>query len=175
MVDLAQLGLSAAGGGLFGVAGTVLGRVVGLFEMRERRRDQALAFEHETRRWAQEQEMQRLQNAARRDETESELALAQAAGAWSALGASYAAEAAIGPSYRWVEAVRGLVRPVLTVGLWCAVVSIFFRTASDQARWLAEAERAETVAYLIDSVVFAATAATLWWFGDRPQRSRPAR
>lgn len=172
MVDLAELGLSAAGGGLFGVAGTLAGRVVGLFEMRERRRDQALAFEHEAKRWKQEHDMQILQMQAQREETESELALANATGSWSALGASYAADT-VGDTYRWVHAVRALVRPGLTLGLWCVVVLLFYRTASMQAAWFAAADRAETMTYLIDSVVFAASAATLWWFGDRPVRRAP--
>lgn len=172
-MEIVDLGLSAAGGGLFGVAGALAGRIIGLFEIKERRRDQALANEHEERRWKQEHEMQLLQLQSRREETESELALAESAGSWSALGASYAAEAAIGATYQWVEAVRALVRPGLTLGLWCAVLAIFFHTASEQARWLAATDRASALAYLIDSVVFAATAATLWWFGDRPPR-RPA-
>lgn len=168
MVDIADLGISAASGGLFGVAGTIAGRVVGLFEMRERRRDQALAFEHETRRWKQEHDMHLLHMQGRREETQSELALANVTGSWSALGASYTAEAGVGDSYKWVQAVRALVRPGLTLGLWCVVVLIFFQTTGAQAVWLASADRAEVLAYLIDSVVFAATAATLWWFGDRP-------
>jgi hypothetical protein len=68
------------------------------------------------------------------------------------------AEAAIGASYLWVDAVRGLTRPVLTVLLWLIAGVIF--TASD----------AEGRSAITETATFAATAATLWWFGDRGSR-----
>lgn len=169
MVDVAGMGLSAAGGGLFGLLGTVAGRVIGLFERREARADRALEMNHELKRWNHEEALQRLQMEADRQETEDELAIAATAGSYAGLSASLHAEAAL-DAPRWVNAVRALVRPVLTPLLWIAVFVVFYRTASNEARWIAEADRAELIAYLVNSVVFAATAATLWWFGDRPQK-----
>lgn len=171
MVDLAGMGLSAAGGGLFGLLGTVAGRVIGLFERREARADRALEMSHELKRWNHEEKLQRLQMEADRQETEDELAIAATAGSYAGLTASLRADAAL-DAPRWVNAVRALVRPVLTPLLWVAVFIVFYRTASNEARWIAEAERAELIVYLVNSVVFAATAATLWWFGDRPLRPR---
>ena len=117
----------------------------------------------------------RQQMRARRMETESELALTAAAGSYGGLEASLAAAASL-DAPAWVDAVRGLVRPVLTPLLWLAVLAVFFQIGGDQARWISQAERAELIAYLVNSLVFAATAATLWWFGDRPPRAaRPGK
>lgn len=155
MEDIAGLAASAAGGGLFGLIGTALGRVTGYFEVRQRQA-------HERARWAHETALLDLQHKARAAETEAEAALAETAGSWAGLAASMEAEAAIGESYRWVNAVRGLTRPLLTFALWLIAGGI----------WLG-ADAAGRSA-ITETAAFAATAATLWWFGDRgPSRERP--
>ena len=148
MADLIGLAASAAGGGVFGLLGTALGRTAAFFE---RRQEQA----HERARWGHETALLELQMRADAQETEAELALADARGSWEGLSASMAAEAAIASSYRWVDAVRGLTRPVLTLLLW--VISAAILVQADLAG------RAE----ITETATFAATAATLWWFGDR--------
>jgi len=62
-----------------------------------------------------------------------------------------------------VDAARALVRPLLTLGLSVVLAAAFFSMApSDTAR-----------GYVIDSLVFAAVTAIVWWFGDRaPSRKR---
>lgn len=151
MDDMIGLTASAAGGGVFGLIGTALGRVAGFFERRQ-------AHAQERARWAHEVQLTELQMRARAEETEAELALADAAGRWDGLKASMAAEAAIGASYPWVNAVRGLTRPALTLLLWLIAGSIYLGT--DAAGRLA----------IVETATFAATAATLWWFGDRGPR-----
>ncbi|MCA8899629.1 MAG: hypothetical protein KDA53_00090 [Hyphomonas sp.] len=151
MADIAGLAASAAGGGLFGLAGTVIGRAAGFFEQRS-------AQAHERARWTHEGELLKLQMQARAAESESELRLAEASGAWAGLAASLAAEAAIGESYKWVNAVRALTRPVLTVLLW-AITGAVFAGADAAGRQ-----------GIVETATFAATAATLWWFGDRGAR-----
>lgn len=157
MADIAGLAASAAGGGIFGLVGTALGRVAGYFEQRQ-------AFKQETARWAHEVELVGLQQAAARQESEAELALANTAGSWQGLSASMQAEAAIGSSYRWVDAVRGVTRPTLTLLLWLISVGIWFGAdPGDRAA-------------IVETATFAATAATLWWFGDRaPSQKQFAR
>lgn len=153
MDDVIGLAASAASGGLFGLVGTALGRVANFFE---RRQDQA----HERARWGHEGELLKLQMQASREETEAELALAETAGSWEGLRASMMAEAAIGESYRWVNAVRGLTRPALTFCLWAISTAIWFQ---------ADAAGRDAIT---ETATFAATAATLWWFGDRGARGR---
>ncbi|MEQ8556689.1 MAG: hypothetical protein RIB03_00095 [Henriciella sp.] len=151
MEEVAGLAASAAGGGIFGLVGTALGRVAGFFERRQ-------TNAHERERWAHETRLIELQQAARAEETEAELALAETAGSWAGLRASMEAEAAIGESYPFVNAVRGLTRPVLTVLLWGIAGGI----------WLGADAGARTS--ITETATFAATAATLWWFGDRSPR-----
>ena len=151
MADIAGLAASAAGGGLFGLIGTVIGRVAGVVEARQ-------AQAHERARWTHESELLKLQMQAKAAESESELRLAESSGAWAGLSASLAAEAAIGESYKWVNAVRALTRPALTVLLWGITGAVF-----------AGADAAGRQG-IVETATFAATAATLWWFGDRGPR-----
>ena len=148
MADLAGIAASAAGGGIFGVFGTALGRVATYFEQRQ-------SIAHEERRWVHEARLLGLQRQAAREETEAEHALAETEGRWAGLEASLAAEAAIAASYKWVDAVRALTRPLLTLLLWgITTASWFTAELSDRAS-------------STETATFAATAATLWWFGDR--------
>ncbi len=151
MADIIGLAASAAGGGVFGLLGTVIGRIAGLIERRqENTQEQA--------RWKHEAALVELQMKARASELAGQEDLAQTAGAWQGLASSMAAEAAIGDSYRWVNAVRALTRPLLTLLLWIITGLVYLGAAAD-AR-----------AGIIETTTFAATAATLWWFGDRGQR-----
>jgi len=128
MADLIGLTASAAGGGVFGLLGTALGRVSGYFERRQH-------HAHERARWGHESELLKLQMQAK----------------------------AIGASYPWVNAVRGLTRPALTVLLWIIAVSIYLSAGASER------------AAITETATFAATAATLWWFGDRGPRREPRR
>lgn len=148
MADIAGLAASAAGGGLFGLIGTALGRVAGFFEQRQK-------LAHETARWEHEVQLLELQQAAARAETEAEIALTDLEGSWRGLDASMRAEAAIRSSYKWVDAVRGITRPALTLLLWLIAAGIWLGASGGERQAITE------------TATFAATAATLWWFGDR--------
>ncbi|GLQ20340.1 hypothetical protein ACFFUB_02650 [Algimonas porphyrae] len=152
MAQLAGLTMDAAAGGLFGLIGTALGRVTGIFERRQ-------AFAQEQARWQHELKLHELTMQARGQETEAELALIAQSGSWSGLEASIMADAAIGEASRWVINTLRLVRPTLTMLLWLITGWIFARTQDGS---------------IVEAAVFAATAATLWWFGDRAPRGRSA-
>lgn len=145
MAELFGLGLDAAAGGVFGIIGTALGRVAGYFERRQ-------SFKHEVQRWSHEYKLHELQMAANQQEAELELAIAAQQGSWQGLEASIKAEAAIGEASKWVINLLRLVRPALTLLLWCITAWIFVATQQES---------------IVEAAVFAATAATLWWFGDR--------
>ena len=148
MAELIGLAASAAGGGVFGLLGTVIGRAAGYFEQRQ---SQA----HERARWQHEAHLAGLELQARREESEAAERLAETSGRWQGLAASIQAEAAIGESYAWVNAVRALTRPILTLLLWLITWLVFLASP--------ETEQAK----IVETATFAATAATLWWFGDR--------
>jgi len=119
MADLIGIAASAAGGGVFGVFGTALGRLAGFFEHRQ-------SMQHEERRWKHEVELLQMQQHAAVAETEAELALEHAQGRWAGLQASLQAEAEIRASYQWVDAVRAITRPLLTLLLWGITTLIWF-------------------------------------------------
>ena len=75
MADIAGLAASAAGGGIFGLIGSVIGRAAGLVE---RRQEQV----QERARWAHESRLMDLQMQAKRQASEDELRLADVAGGW---------------------------------------------------------------------------------------------
>ena len=99
-----------------------------------------------------------LHQLAKAQETEAEITLTAQKGSWAGLEASMMADVALGEASRWVINILRLVRPSLTLLLWIITAAIFFVT-QDSA--------------VIEAAVFAATAATLWWFGDRAPRMNP--
>ncbi|RKQ71327.1 hypothetical protein DES40_0640 [Litorimonas taeanensis] len=151
MASILNLGIDAAAGGLFGIVGTALGRVAGYFERRQ-------LHEQEQARWGHEYRLHELNMQARHQETELELALTAQAGSWNGLEASLKAEASLGKASLWVINILRLVRPAITLILWGVTATIFMVT-QDKA--------------IVDASVFAATAATLWWFGDRAPKPVP--
>ncbi len=154
--DWFGLAASAAGGGVFGVIGTALGRVAGYFEQR-----QSNAFEE--KRWTHELSLKRMAMELSQQEADTELSLAEQKGRWAGLSSSLSADAAIPDSYPFVNAVRALTRPTLTLLLWVITTLVFFNVEADLR------------ARITETAVFAATAATLWWFGDRTQLSARSR
>jgi hypothetical protein len=152
MADVMALGFEAAAGGLFGIFGTALGRVAGFFERRQ-------THSQEQARWGHEYKLHELNMQARSQETEMELALVAQSGSWAGLEASIKADAAIGKASQWVVNVLRLVRPALTLLLWGITAGIFLRTQNEA---------------IAEAAVFAATAATLWWFGDRAPKPAKA-
>ena len=136
---------SAATGGLFGIVGVALGRVAGYFERKQ-------TFQQEEKRWSHDVEMQKLGMDADAQKAKIALEMAAQKGSWDGLKASIQADANIGAASLWVINILRLVRPVLTLMLWLITAWIFSKTQD---------------ASIANSAVFAATASTLWWFGDR--------
>lgn len=149
MADILGLGLDAAAGGVFGLVGTMLGRAAGFFERKQ-------THSQEVRRWSHELALHEIQMKARQQETEMQMAIEAQQGSWSGLEASINADIAIGKGSPWVVNTLRLVRPALTLILWIITAYIFAVTQQDA---------------IIEAAVFAATAATLWWFGDRAPRT----
>ncbi len=148
MAEIVGLGLDAAAGGIFGIIGSALGRIAGYFE-----RKQSMA--HEEKRWGHELQLHELQMKAHKQETEMEYAIEAQKGSWRGLEASLMADASTGKASQWVVNILRLVRPGLTMLLWVITAWIFSITNDTS---------------VVNSAVFAATAATLWWFGDRAPR-----
>ena len=144
------VGASALSGGLFGLLGNVASKVIGLYEAKQ-------VFAQKKEEWTHEERLLDMQVKAKAAETEQELAVTASSGSWSGLGESLKAETAIGATYPWVNAVRALVRPALTLGLGTFLCAAFFAMAPG------DADRAGVA----DSLLFAAVTSIVWWFGDR--------
>ncbi len=153
-MDFSSLVGSAFGGGLFGLLGNIAGKVVGIFESRQ-------AFAQKKEEWTHEERLLDLQMKAKAAENEQALSLAAASGSWSGLVESLKSEAGIGASFTWVNAVRALVRPALTLGLGAFLCAAFFASPPG------DAARNE----MSNSLIFAAVTALTWWFGDRSPKN----
>jgi hypothetical protein len=152
MANLLSFGADAIAGGAFGIIGTALGRAAAYFERKQ-------TFAQEQKQWGHELKLNELQMRARMQETEMELAVTAQKGSWDGLKASLDADANIGVATQWVINILRLVRPALTLLLWLITAWIFARTQDGE---------------IANAAVFAATAATLWWFGDRaPKPKQP--
>lgn len=160
-MDITEIGASALSGGLLGTLGTALGRISGYFERRAE-------FGQERERWTHELRLEELraQNAISAAQGEREAALQSAR--FDALGESLRGDTALESGYAWVSAVRALVRPVLTPLLWALYLVVFFSVMNGTANhFIADEVEAEFIGYFISNIAFTASAATLWWFGDR--------
>lgn len=132
---------NVASGGLLGLLGTGVNFALGYFQRKQ---------EH-----TQRVEMLKLEADVTAAKTAGDVAVARESGAANAFTASQQAEASIGRSYRWVEAVRGLTRPFLTVLL--ILLATILRYSADEA----------TKAYIDQNIIVTAVAAVTWWFGQR--------
>jgi len=154
---------NAMSGGLFGILGTTLNRVAGYFERKQQNAHELKKWEHEERRFehekelrdmdfTHEQQLHKLNMEAARQRTMDDIAVTDSVGSWEGMKASIEHDASIQKVAPWVNNLRALVRPLLTVLLWLIVAWIFKKTADES---------------IVEAATFAATAATLWWFGDR--------
>jgi hypothetical protein len=151
--NILSAGTSALSGGLFGLLGNVASKLFGYFEA-------AQTADHRQAEWDHEIELLKLQQQNHPEGIEHEAATDVLA----PLDASIRAEAVLPASYEWVNAVRSLVRPTLTLGLATFLAVAFF----------AMPEGTADKVYVVDSLVFASVTAIVWWFGDRaPKRKLP--
>lgn len=164
--DLIGGGLSVASGGIFGLFGSVFNKVVNYFQAKQ-------AFEQEKERREWDREDFKLQMEFSAQETEQEIAIASAEGAWSGLEASIRADA-MTPATGFAASVKTLFRPFLTTLLVCVSAWIVYLlwsgiTTAQSAILvvMTEAEIKDLLRYSIYSLIFATTTAVVWWWGDR--------
>lgn len=161
MADLGGLLSVVGSGGVAGIFGQLINRSFAVWEAKERRKDAQLANQHEEKRWGNEKELLQIQMQQATEANEQDISLAAATGSWDGLKASLVAEAAVPPSYPWVNAVRALVRPVLTFGSQIALLLVFFTATATV--------KATIQQQIVEGILFIATASALWWFGERAQ------
>lgn len=151
--------LSVLTGGATGLLGTAISAGIGYFERRQRHQQ-----ELDLRRV--DLEITRAESVSAERVAAIEAESTENATALRAIEASHRSA-----EVRWsrgdsgwfvfVDVVRGLIRPVLTLGFVALAGAIYFR--------LPAASPADVGARLIDTVLYLATTTTLWWFGTRPK------
>lgn len=152
---------SIAGGGIFGLIGSVFGQVSKYFQ-----RKQEMAWQE--KKWEYETNLLQLRMKAKAEETEQELALVSQRGAWAGLNSSVSADAALKPLSPWAVNLKSLFRPFVTVLLWGIAAWVFYQLVSgSMQKWFEQTEIRDLVKYMVYSIFFTASSATLWWFGDR--------
>ena len=151
------------------IAGPILGGVFGWLGKEQDRKNKKLEFEFEEKKFIHETEMRAQERIAKQEEneqnmamnslmTESDIAKTIVAGEYAGLEASIDADSKLtGASYRWVDAVRAMIRPGLTVS-FSLLVGI-----------LAFTETGDIKASVIASVLTNLSIMIPWYFGSRPQ------
>ena len=150
-------------GGATGLLGTAISAGVGYFE-RKQRHQQELEF----RRLDLEITRGEWESAERVTAIEAESRENEAG--WRAFEASHRGAAVrwSGGDSKWlvaVDVVRGLIRPVLTLGFLALAAVIYFN--------LPFVAPMDVGVRLIDTILYLATTTTLWWFGTRPKSAGP--
>jgi hypothetical protein len=153
---------NAATGGLLGVFGSVIGGVTKYFQKKQEIEEAGRERSHELT--LIEMEMKRGAS-----ETENELKIIEAGVAGNIREASYTLPVAVSGASVWVNNIRSLFRPFLTLALWglltgVVVMVLYGDRLSDL---FVEGELSDLIKYVVQSIVFAASTATMWWFGDR--------
>jgi len=167
--DLLGTGASIAGGSIVGVLGSITGVVAKHYQEKARRA-------HQKDEWVHEETMHKLQMEAQAAETEQEIALASTEGAWIGLTSSINADMFTNKdASQWVIDIKSLFRPLLTLILWIAAIWVFNEMISilkgqedsiiSQVYTFEEVK--DLIKYMIYTIFFSASTATVWWYGDR--------
>ena len=165
-MDLGALGdiiggvASVGSGGIFGLVGSLTS---GFFKGRQEKQRQGW----EEKKWSHEENLFKLNMEQANQETENELAITAQVGSFQGLTESINADASVGNTHMFVNDIKSLFRPCLTVGLWVIATLVFFKITSGSIGDFTEDEIKELVRYMVQTVFFCASTASVWWFGDR--------
>ncbi len=161
MLDwLLSAGAAALSGGATGIIGTVISKAFGFFEDKQ-------SHQHKV-------ELKRLELEELKAMAQAEQASAETRQEWQALRASYkeaATRLSSGQSKAlvYVDVVRGLTRPVLTLLFLVLTGAIFFTLVPpvlETESMLAIGDR------IIDTVLYLTGLTVSWWFGTRTPKRR---
>ncbi len=144
--------LSVLTGGATGILGSLLSTGISFLNSYAEERKEAA-------RHLRTIEMHRLNAELKAQDDERALESIRVQTAGELKVASYAHEQSIGKTSRWVANTLRMVRPVLTGGLIVLIALIYFTIADFGMQ-----------AEIVSSVLYMASTAVLWWFGDAVRR-----
>lgn len=148
-MDVLSFFASILTGGATGLLGLVASAGIRILEAREKRHTLELELAHAER-------LHLLQREAKTAEWENERLIAELATARDLRVASYDHDRSYGRCSQWVTNILRLVRPALTLLLIGLTGLVFFALYSDEDR-----------RRIVEMLVYATTAAIVWWFGSR--------
>lgn len=166
MLDLL---LGVLSGGATGLIGTVISGGMKFFENKQK-------HAHELAIMDMEIKQMNVEAAIAKDIKELDMEGKDRQAAWSALEASYkesTTRMSSGDS-KWlvaVDVVRGLMRPVITLGLLILIAVIYFTVGAQTTL----PDGTPMTVNIIQTVLFVGTTAVLWWFGTRNLSPTPRR
>ncbi len=166
MLDLIA---SVLTGGATGLIGTVISGGMRFFENKQKHAHELAIMQMEIQQMDKEAEIAK-------DIKELDMEGKDRAAAWSALEASYkesTARMSSGdhPALVWVDVVRGLMRPLITLFLLVLIGVIYFSLSAT----LTGPDGTPMEVFIINSVLYTGTTAVLWWFGTRNLSQQPGR
>jgi hypothetical protein len=136
------------GGGATGLLGTAIGKVTNYFETKQ---NNAFILE----KYA-------LDAKLRKEEMESEFAIAKMNADSAMYASSVEHDIGYGKPSKWLTNTLRLIRPALTIMLWIMVAVVYFNTPQDL----------DYKGQIIGTILYCATTALLWWFGARDDRKK---
>lgn len=160
---LVDLLTSAVGGGIFGIIGAGLKVVGGIVEAKQKMAERQLEMSHELLLLDKQSQLKTI-------ESENERAIAITKTDGEIKMKSYEIYTDTSNVYKWVASFVVLVRPLLTIALWVLVGWTAWRLTGERGAVLVNGK--DLMADIVNNMTFCAAAATLWWFGDRPQQKK---
>lgn len=143
-----ELLLSAGGGGLFGIVGSIA-KKFGDYKMKK------LELAHQVSMAKEDRETMQMEMELAKIKGEIDLELAESQADALGLQAAINAEASIVGASPWVTNLRGSVRPILTYALAGLAITMVWTAPLNP--WC-------------NDVIFMAMTAVGFWFGDSPRR-----
>jgi hypothetical protein len=145
---------TVASGGIMGMIGSIISKGFSLVDRHQQAKTKSQEWEHQRsllelkQRYAQEQTSQCAQIVQEKEEAQARIH-------------SYQHDNAIGEGSKWVVNTLRLVRPVLTLGLILLTAMVWHGTKNTSPELREE---------ITHTILFCATTALTWWFGDRAKR-----
>lgn len=149
-------------GAILGLAGGIVNRIL---DIKAKKVDHA----HELALLQAQTEQLKMEWESRAQVASIEGAAKVEAAGYDAMAASYGADKAT-YGIKWVDALRGIVRPVLTLAF--LVIAVWINAKILASLYAETVELGAIVPQVIDWMLFEASVVIGWWFATRPGRSQ---
>ena len=147
--------VGAASGGVLGVVGSLIGKVAGYFELKQKMKLEEIKNKHSLALMDKQAELQKLAQDGKYQLTSLETDSAN-------LIASFKHDASYGETYKWASPLLRFVRPFLTFSIIGVFVYVYYK--ADDFGDVTTAQR------MSNEICFLASTCLSWWFADRSRK-----